>query len=301
MHMPGKETEEKRQHSTALIPYSFYECRLPYDFMNVPMHWHSEFELAYVVRGQGIFTCGSERPLARAGDLMLILPNVLHAAYPCPRQELIYHALVFSPVMLGAGAYDRCTAECIRPLMNGSRSCRSLIPQNAKAYARIKECAGQIFSCSSSASPQKDLLLKSELLRLFWLLEMEKPAFFRQEAKDGYGESIRPALEYMRKNFRDDISIEQLAGITHLSKSYFMSSFKKAVGFGAIQYLSHLRISAACEALSSTEKRVCEIAFDCGYGNISHFNRQFKEMMGCSPNAYRKCGGCPVRGKRTER
>ena len=46
-----------------------------------------------------------------------------------------------------------------------------------------------------------------------------------------------------------------------------MSCFKKAVGLGSIEYLSQLRINAACEALSSTEKKISEIAFACGYGN----------------------------------
>ena len=53
-------------------------------------------------------------------------------------------------------------------------------------------------------------------------------------------------------------------------------------------HLSHLRVNAACEALSSTRNKVSEIAFSCGYGNLSNFNRQFKRTMGCSPNEYRK-------------
>ena len=53
MLIPGKETEEKRRHSTAYIPYSFYDCRLPTYFASVPLHWHSEFELDYGWRGRG--------------------------------------------------------------------------------------------------------------------------------------------------------------------------------------------------------------------------------------------------------
>ena len=64
MLIPGKETEEKRRHSTAYIPYSFYDCRLPTYFASVPLHWHSEFELDYVVAGAGEFTCGGEKLLA---------------------------------------------------------------------------------------------------------------------------------------------------------------------------------------------------------------------------------------------
>ena len=90
------------------------------------------------------------------------------------------------------------------------------------------------------------------------------------------------------KNFHENISIEQLADLVHLSKSYFMSCFKKAVGIGAIEHLTHLRINAACDALADTGKMISDIAFSCGYSNLSNFNRQFKQIMGCSPKEYRK-------------
>lgn len=58
---PNRETQEKRQHSTTWIPYSYYECRLPEWFVNVPMHWHGEFELIYILHGRGEFICGSRK------------------------------------------------------------------------------------------------------------------------------------------------------------------------------------------------------------------------------------------------
>ena len=56
--IPNRETEEKRQHSTPLVPYSFYEVRIPEALNNVPMHWHSEFELNRILGGAGEFICG---------------------------------------------------------------------------------------------------------------------------------------------------------------------------------------------------------------------------------------------------
>ena len=83
------------------------------------MHWHSEFELSYVVRGRGEFVCGGEKFIGEAGNLLILQPNVLHAACPSAEDGLLYYALVFSPAMLGAGVHDRCTAESIHPLING--------------------------------------------------------------------------------------------------------------------------------------------------------------------------------------
>lgn len=252
------------------------------------MHWHSEFELNYVVRGRGEFVCGGEKFIEEAGDLLILQPNALHAARPCGEDGLLYYALVFSPAMLGSGVHDRCTAESIRPLINGDYKIGPFISSDADNFPLLKTCAEQIFSCVREDVPQADLLLKSELMRFFWLLETDEGILRQEASMAGRGETIRPAPEYMMAHYSEPVSVDQLASLTHLSTSYFMNCFKKAVGLSSMEYLSHLRVNAACEALSSTGKKISEIAFSCGYGNLSNFNRQFRRTMGCSPNEYRK-------------
>lgn len=286
--LPSKETEEKRQHSTTFVPYSYYECRIPEAFMNVPMHWHNEFEINYILQGKGEFICDNDKFMANKGDVLILPPNMLHAAYPCESSTLVYYALVFNPIMLGTNSNDRCTTECIRPIINRNVKMNVLIPTDSDSYSEIKETVTRIFSCALENLPQTDLLLKSELMKLFWLLENDEDIICQKDTGINYSEIIRPALEFMAKNFQQEISVEQLAELVHLSKSYFMNCFKKAVGIGAIEHLTQLRINAACEALLSTDQKISDIALNCGYANLSNFNRQFLKMVGCSPNQYRK-------------
>ncbi len=286
--MPDKETQEKRRHSTPFIPYSHYECRIPKDFLNVPMHWHSEFELNYITDGKGDFICGDKKFTAKKGDLLILPPNVLHAAYPYPDCCLVYHALVFHPNMLGANSSDRCSAECIRPVINGRFEINNPIRPDSVSYPHLKASMEQIFSCALSDSPRQDLLLKSELLRLFWLLENDELLICKKPHKTSQSEIIRPALCYMAENYQEAVTLDQLAALAHLSKSYFMGCFKKAVGVGAMEHLAQLRINASCDFLSSTDMPVADIAFHCGYNNLSNFNRHFKRLVGCPPLEYRK-------------
>lgn len=324
--MPDRETLEKRQHSTTWMPYSYYECRLPEWFINVPMHWHGEFELIHVLQGRGEFICGSQKLKAGEGEFLLIPPNMLHAAYLCGEQEtdsghkddseggedcrcpgggsvegacvdggftgavgtLRYGALVFSPAMLGMGSGDRCTNECIRPIVKGTIRTNVCIRKDGAVYEQAGVVAERIFSCVHENSARADLLLKSELLRLIWILEESGEIVFEQDSMEGETESIRPALEYMARNFREDITVEQLAEQVHLSKSHFMRCFRKAVGIGAIEHLTQLRIQAACEALGDGGGQIADIAFACGYSNLSNFNRQFLKRVGCSPKEYRR-------------
>lgn len=287
----NRETQEKRRHSTTLIPYSHYECRLPEWFASVPMHWHGEFELIHIRQGRGEFICGSKKQEAEEGEFLLIPPNMLHAAYSCREQELIYNALVFSPTMLGAGSGDRCTNECIRPILNGRMGSHVHIRNRTGNCGEITVSAERIFDCVRENSARADMLMKSELMRLIWLLEESGDIVFEKKRESGEAEIIRPAIEYMAQRFREDITVEQLAGLVHLSKSHFMRCFRQAVGIGAIEHLSQLRIHAACEALSDSTDQIADIAFACGYSNLSNFNRQFLKKVGCSPREYRKRNG----------
>lgn len=303
--MPDRETREDRQHSTAYIPYSFYECRIPEASLNVPMHWHDEFEINRVVRGRGEFICGDNKLTAEEGDMLVIPPDMLHAAYTPEGETLVYQAMVFSPLMLGANGNDRCTLEYIRPLVQGSLRPDNLISTGTENYTELREAARRIFAYGgfpdrgeegggmtvSGGSPGTELLLKGELMRFFGLLTCQGSGEDGPGSGISLSEAVRPALEYMVENYANNISVEELAGRVHLSKSYFMSCFKKAVGVGAIEYLAQLRVNAACERLTGTDQAVSEIAFACGYNNLSNFNRQFRRVKGCSPREYRKSRG----------
>lgn len=308
--MPNREMLENRKHSTAYIPYSFYECRMPELYLNVPLHWHDEFEINRVLLGKGEFICGDEKLIAEEGDLLILPPDTLHAAFPCEGSVLVYQAMVFNPVMLGANSNDRCAVEYIRPIMKGNIRPRTRIHREMPNYAELKASADLLFSYSGlpkpgdkveagkdtfhTSSPREDLLLKGELLRFFGLLDCKRAndvsADGSKRAQDtvSYSEMIRPALEFMVENYRDNISVEELAERVHLSKSYFMSCFKKAAGIGAIEYLAQLRINAACRMLKDTTRSVSDIAYSCGYNNLSNFNRQFRKLAGCSPKEYRR-------------
>lgn len=281
-------SEEKKRHSSRLVPFSYYKCLIPDFFASVPLHWHAEFEISLIVSGCAEFICGDDRFVSREGDIIIIPPNKLHAIYPHGDSKQLYDTIVFSPEMLGASDNDRCAAECIRPLSNGGFEINTRITKQHIYYCELKTAAENIFSCAKGNTPQLDMLMKSELLRFFWLLEESGDILRTAENAVSRSEMIRPAIEYMNENFAEAVTVDILAEAAHLSKSYFMNRFKEAAGVGAIEYLSQLRIKKACEILSKTDKTAAETAFECGFRNLSNFNRQFRKIVGCTPKEYRK-------------
>lgn len=282
--MNNTHSRENRIHSSAVKPYSYYECSIPDRFGCVPMHWHSEFEISYVREGSAEFICGEEKFTSARGDIIITQPNVLHSIYPCGNIRHLYDTIVFSREIFGASEQDRFFSECIQPVIDGRMKIQTHITQNHHYYNELSCAAENIFSCARGNTPQLDMLMRSEILRLFWLLETEAET---AECSD-HESLIRPALEYIAEHFSESITISRLAATVHLSESYFMNKFREYVGVSAMEYISHFRIEKACNALISTQSNVMDIALECGFGNLSNFNRQFRRIAGCSPTEYRK-------------
>lgn len=280
--------EEKKKHSSQLVPFSYYECLIPDYFTSVPLHWHSEFEINYILSGCAEFICGDQRFLSAEGDIIIIPPNRLHAIYPHENDRQLYDTIVFNAEILGISENSRCVAECIRPLTDGTAEIRIHITKQHACYSGLKAAAETVFACAKGDTPLLDLLMKSELLRLFWLLEDSGDISRVAERSVDRDEMIRSTIEYMRQNYMENITVGQLAEMAHISKSYFMRRFKETAGVGAIEYLSQIRIQKVCAFLVKTDKTAAEAAFACGFRNLSNFNRQFLNIVGCTPKEYRK-------------
>lgn len=288
--------EEKKRHSSQIRPFSYYKCLVPDYFANVPLHWHAEFEINYIISGCAEFICKDSRFVSREGDIIILPPNMLHAIYPCEGFKQRYDTVVFSLDMLGASENDRCASECLKPFFSGDFEVNPHITKEHIYYEELKTIVENIFSCAKGNTPRLDMLIKSELLRLIWLLEESGDISKATKRTSPRSDIIRPAIEYMNERFYENITVEQLSEIVHMSKSYFMLRFKESAGVSAIEYLSQLRIKKACEILSETDKTAAETAFECGFRNLSNFNRQFLKIVGCTPKDYRKICRCdPVR------
>lgn len=276
----GSASHEKRRHSSSLVPYSYYISRIPDYFPFVPLHWHLEWELNYVTEGEGVMKTGDTVLPVSAGDILLIRPEELHAIEA--KGRLCYDTVVFRTEMLGSNE-DRCYKEMIYPLCKVGAKILPIHMENS-FYRELKECTETVISCAKENQAQTDLLMKGELLRLLWYAEQSGAVIYQQKT-DSLKE-IRMALDYMEEHYEESITIEVLAGEAHLSESYFMQKFREASGMGAIEYLNRLRIQKTCEKILDGMS-VADAAYQCGFKNLSNFNRQFKRITGCTPKQYK--------------
>lgn len=279
--------QEKIQHSSGKKPFSYYKCRIPDYFPNVPLHWHKEIEINYVISGTAEFVCGDDKFITSEGDIVLVMSDMVHSVYPHNNSEQFYDTIVFSPDMIGASVNDRSSNEYVKPFSEGMAYVKPLITRKHVYYEELKTTVENIFSCAKGNTSSLDILLKSELMKFFWIL-LENHDIDKKECAEGKNEFLKTIIEYMNKNYDENITISDLACEVCMSKSYFMQKFRDSAGMGAIEYLSQLRVRKACEILRDSDISSGDTAFMCGFRNISNFNRQFRKIVGMTPKEYRR-------------
>ncbi|MDE7219022.1 MAG: AraC family transcriptional regulator, partial [Oscillospiraceae bacterium] len=99
---------------------------------------------------------------------------------------------------------------------------------------------------------------------------------------------IQEAVAFIQQNYQRDITVEEIAGICKLNRSYFSKLFKDVIGCTPQEFIIRLRLTKAAEQMRSTNDAIGDIARRCGYPNQLHFSQAFKKRYGLSPREWRK-------------
>lgn len=99
---------------------------------------------------------------------------------------------------------------------------------------------------------------------------------------------LKQVIDYIHNHLDQDLSLNALAAMVHMSPTYFARLFKQSTGFAPHQYIIHHRIELAKRLLFRPELSITEIAYRVGFANQGHFNRHFKKLTGMTPGSIRQ-------------
>lgn len=141
--------------------------------------------------------------------------------------------------------------------------------------------------CYATDVAEDRIMLHSLVLELIYILS-KNAAKKQHTAKANNHKAISDALEYIRENLNNKLTLEMVARKTSFSTTYFHRLFKASTGKNLHQYIEDLRIQKAVELLISTNMTLTQIAYECGFSSQSYFSVAFKRNKGTTPKAYVK-------------
>lgn len=258
-------------------------------YFEYPAHCHEVFELNFVENAAGVVrTIGDSRETISNLDLVLITGAKLVHVWEqgtCPQHEV--HEITFhiDPDIFQGPLMDKRAFASIRRMIE--RAQRGL----AFPEAAIQIIRDDIINLAHSMDSFAALIRLFNLLYRLSLVENAKElssSSFVNASASNEDVRVRKAKDYIAAHYMDDITLQEMADVVHMSGESFSRFFRHKTGRTPSRYLIDYRLGIAARMLLSTSQPVSEIGYACGFNTLSHFNRLFREAKGCTPSEFRE-------------
>jgi len=262
----------------------FSRVKTDFDF---PLHYHEEFELNFIQNGKGAKRVVGDH-MEEIDDLELVLvgPNLHHAWFTHKLKGQQLHEI---------------TIQFHRDLFDDK-----FLQRNQMSFIRKmfeKSLRGILFSRETTEAIMPRILVLTErhgfdsVLELLSILHdlstsrniriLSNTSFNNTETISYNSRRIHIVMEYLNKNFHKEVSLSEVAKQVAMSDVAFSRFFKLRTGKTFVDTLNEVRLGHASRMLIDTTHSINEIAYRCGFNNMSNFNRIFKKKKNCTPKEFR--------------
>lgn len=282
---------ENKVHGTALRPFAKYRTVICDKLSCLPAHWHDEMEIIKVQEGSGSICIDDKWFSVHKGDIIFINPRKIHSISRYKDEDMIMDSIIFNLRILESTNADACSIKYLAPIINGTNLVTRVIRTKFKDYHVFDQNMTTIMQAYNDAIPGWEMAVKANLFWLFYhLYRLDLVHRAERIDENRESESVQPAIDYIRENYAEEISIAKLSSLCGFSETYFMKLFKKATGMTCVDYINGVRLSQAANHLLATSSSIIDVALGVGYNNVSYFNRQFKAVYNVTPKEYRRIG-----------
>ena len=247
-------------------------------------HFHPEVELLYVNNGYGKRHVGNHVSYFNNSQLLLIGSNLPHNGFTDGMTRHGKETIVqFHPDFLGISFFDVPEMKAINKLLDRSkkgvlfneetkRKVGHKIEElpNSRSFERVIKTL-EILNCLASAEDYRVL----------------NPEGFHFETEPQDAAKIDIVYKHVNRNFRNHISLEEIADKVSMTVPSFCRYFKRVTGKTFTKLVNEYRVVHATKLLQESQSSITDICYECGFNNFSHFNKLFKDITGKSASKYR--------------
>lgn len=284
----SNDLHENKVHFQDNFPYNTYICSIPLDFSHVPVHWHREFEMIVIKKGSGIVTVNFLKYQVSAGDIIIVLPGALHAIEGNPNTSMEYENILFSKNLLCSRYNDLVWQEFLEPFFRSQLPICTKISHGQALHQELIDIIEFLDDKSDEKGYGYQLAIKGALMQIIYLLITNPLSEEENTSIDKSKEKLKNIIRYVSTHYYEEITIDEIAAFCHYSPSHFMKFFKAHTGMSFITYVNDYRVTEARALLGNTTDSILDISLQCGFSNLSNFNRMFKKKYGITPRQMRK-------------
>jgi AraC-like DNA-binding protein len=254
-------------------------------------HHHPEYELVLILKGRGKRMIGDHIDRFEPKDLIL-LGSFLPHEYLCDK-EYTEHSEGFK----GKAIVYQFLRDFLGPHffeVPENRNLKRILDESYRGLSFYGKTRDSIIALMENSFDLDGTERLHALLSIFRIMGktreynmLSSPGFMKPFHNQG-DEPIQKAIEYIVQHFQEEVSMKDMLLITNMSNSAFCKMFKKSCRMTFKEYLLNMRIGYACNLLTDDTHNISQIAYTCGFENISNFNRQFKKIKNITPSQFQK-------------
>jgi AraC family transcriptional regulator, activator of mtrCDE len=250
------------------------------------LHTHNCFEVGYCNEGSGIFIVDNKILPFSKGDISIIFKNEFHKAQSEKGKASLWHFIYLDPEKLLSEISIKELSQISNTLKGSPDFINILSPDNhPDLVSMIKLMISELMDCSPS--------YQSVIKGLVWAFMRSIGRFIKAEDSSRDHSQyfnilkIVSSIDYISKNYMNQIHIDYLSSLCNMSLTSFRRHFHTALQVSPLEYIINLRIQTASSLLTSTDYSVLDVSLKVGYNSLSSFNRHFKRIKGVSPLEWR--------------
>lgn len=253
-------------------------------------HGHVDFaEVVVVTGGRGTHRIGRDGWPLSAGDVFVVKGPEVHEYADLDDLNLIN--LLFQPDKLALETEDLAALPGyhalfrLEPQWRRRHKFQSRLHLSPAHLTRVTALIDQLDAELRTRAAGFRAVATALFVQLAVFLSR---AYGRAEAPDAQALlRIAKTITYLQTHFAEEVQLDDLAGMAHMSKRAYLRAFHAATGQSPIAYLLQTRVDRAAALLRDTAEPVTEVAYRAGFGDSNYFARQFRRVTGMTPRAYR--------------
>lgn len=259
-----------------------------YPGQSFPWHWHEDLEILYVVKGKICVKIPQKHFILSEGEIIFLPSNILHSTEAVGSYDGIHKEYIFSPTFIGGNWSSAIMQKYVLPIIKGGID-HILITPDSKEYEKFTSLLNDIQSIAESEIDGFELWIHHHLEEAWMIIRSIALESTVSSANTFQNQNrLYKMLEYIQKNYSDDVSLDDIAASAGISARECNRRFKNSLGTTTMNYLLNYRISHACRMLVETDLPITTIGQNCGFSSASYFAKRFKEITGTTPKEFRK-------------
>lgn len=279
-------SHEKIEPIIAPLKMRVFTSILPANHVCSSWHLHKELELMYVEKGSIEWTFNAKKFTAYEGDCVFVNYFIPHSTYCAV--ESAYIVVQFTTDDLFEQKTNMTTH--LYNFMVGAKSpfshfkkdsvlCQNIVG-HIKDTAENSDLKGYYNKLTAYSSSIKIVaeLIKENVIEENYFSDSINPNI----------KKILPIVNYVEENYSEGISLDDISYHCGFNSVYLCRIFKQATGKTIVDFINYVKIQNCLKQLKDPQLSITQVAINCGFSNISHFNTTFKKQIGCSPSTYRK-------------